>query len=351
MTPRGAGVGAGSEPEQGPSPIRIMRISGPAALTIWGFSLLASCAGSPTGGDSGLEAGDHELNLRHQGRNRWALVHVPPAASAGERLPLLLALHGGGGNPDQFKADAGLDAVADREGFLVFYPAGTGVLPRTLLTWNAGTDCCGYALEEDVDDVGFLLSSIDDLDSRTPVDLDRVYVTGHSNGGIMAYRLAAEAADRVAAIVPVAGAMMLDAFSPGRAVPVLHIHSVDDGRALYEGGLGPPFPIGGGQVLHRPVMEGITAWVSRNGCPAQPVIVETREGTPGAPNEDHSAEKLRWAPCSSGAPVEHWRLHGPGHAWPGSTVSPAQEALVGETTTIVIAAEEIWSFARQFRLP
>jgi polyhydroxybutyrate depolymerase len=167
----------------------------------------------------------------------------------------------------------------------------------------------------------------------------------------MAYRLAAEAADRVAAIVPVAGAMMLDAFSPERAVPVLHIHSVDDGRALYDGGLGPPFPIGGGQVLHRPVMEGIAAWTERNGCPAVPAIVENREGGAGTPDEGHSAEKLRWAPCSSGAPVEHWRLHGPGHAWPGSTVSPAQEALVGETTTIVIAAEEIWSFARQFRLP
>jgi polyhydroxybutyrate depolymerase len=260
-----------------------------------------------------------------------------------------VALHGGGGNPEQFKGDAGLDAVADREGFVVLYPAGTGILPRTLLTWNAGTDCCGYALEEDVDDVGFLLVAIDQLASRTPLDLERVYVTGHSNGGIMSYRLAAEAADRVAAIVPVAGAMMLDAFAPSRAVPLLHIHSVDDSRALYEGGLGPPFPIGGGQVLHRPAMDGISAWVARNGCPAQAAIVETRVGSGGS--EGHSAERLRWAPCSSGAPVEHWRLHGPGHAWPGSTVSPAQEALVGETTTIVIAAEEVWTFARQFRLP
>jgi polyhydroxybutyrate depolymerase len=316
--------------------------------------LLVSCSG-PTAlslhPGSGLEAGDHELSLRHAGRDRYALVHVPPQASPSGSLPLLVALHGGGGNPEQFKGDAGLDAVADREGFVVLYPAGTGVLPRSLLTWNAGTDCCGYALEQDVDDVGFLRHAIDELASKARLDLDRVYMTGHSNGAIMAYRFGAEAAFEVAAIVPVAGAMMLAEFSPASAVPVLHIHSVDDGRALYEGGLGPPFPIGGGQVLHRPVMEGIAAWAARNGCPANPVIVETRAGGAGTPDEGHSAERLRWAPCSSGAPVEHWRLHGPGHAWPGSTVPPAQEALVGETTTIVIAAEEIWSFVRQFELP
>ena len=76
----------------------------------------------------------------------------------------------------------------------------------------------------------------------------RVYVTGHSNGAIMAYRLAAEAADRVAAIVSVAGAMALYDPQPSRAGPVLHIHSVDDPRALCDGGEGPPFP---GTAKHR----------------------------------------------------------------------------------------------------
>ena len=118
--------------------------------------------------------------------------------------------------------------MADAAGFIAVYPAGTGGLPRTLLTWNTGTDCCGFALEQDVDDVGFLVAVVDDLDSRTEVDSRRVYFTGHSNGGIMAYRIAAEAAERVAAIAPVAGAMMQNEFSPSRAVPLLHIHSVDD---------------------------------------------------------------------------------------------------------------------------
>jgi polyhydroxybutyrate depolymerase len=298
-----------------------------------------------------LTAGDHELDLQFEGRSRYYLAHVPPAAANGEDLPVLLALHGGGGNPDQFESDSGFDQVSDREGFIVLYPAGTGVLPRTLLTWNAGTDCCGYALDENVDDVDFLLAVIDDISSRTRVDHRRIYVSGHSNGGIMAYRMAAEASDRIAAIAPVAGAMQVSDFAPARAVPVMHIHSVDDPRALYDGGLGPPFPLGGRQVLHQPVMVGLLSWVARNGCSAEPTILEERVGQPGTLDEGHRAEKLSWAPCTSGAPVIHWRLHGSGHGWPGRTLTPAEESLLGEPTQLVDAAEEVWSFVREHRLP
>jgi hypothetical protein len=62
----------------------------------------------------------------------------------------VLAFHGGGGEAQGFKGYAGLDTVADREGFIVVYPNGTGVLPRRLLTWNAG-ECCGYAMNQRVD--------------------------------------------------------------------------------------------------------------------------------------------------------------------------------------------------------
>jgi len=95
-----------------------------------------------------------------------------------------------------------------------FAPRGQGVLARALLTWNAGTDYCGFALEQEVDDGGFRRDVIGEPSERTPVDPDCVYVTGHSNGGIIAYRMAVEAADLVAAIAPVAGAMMLDRFFP-----------------------------------------------------------------------------------------------------------------------------------------
>lgn len=319
--------------------------------------LAVGCASGPTdGGRNGpepLSAGDHEFRLTVAGRSRFYLLRVPPAAASGAPLPVVLALHGGGGNPEQFKEESDFDQVADREGFIAVYPAGNGTVltPRILLTWNAGTDCCGTALTQGVDDVAFLLAVIDDLAERSPVDGKRIYAAGHSNGAMMAYRLAAEAAHRVAAIAPVAGAMQLSAFAPSRPVPVLHIHSVDDPRALYEGGLGPPFPLGGSQVFHQPVVDGLASWRARNGCPGTAQIVAELQGQAGTVNEGHTAQKLVWGPCSSGAPVIHWRMSGVGHGWPGRILSPAREELVGGSTTLLSAPEEAWAFFEEFSLP
>src|SRR5688572_28996422 len=159
-----------------------------------------------------LTSGDHTMSLQYGGREGSYLLHVPRAAEAGRGLPLVLAFHGGGGEAEAFKGYAGLDAVADREGFLVAYPNGSGLLPRRLLTWNAG-ECCGFAMNQRLDDVGFAVAVIDDVTRRAAVDTRRVYATGHSNGAMMAYRLGAERADRIAAIAPVAGAYNLATFA------------------------------------------------------------------------------------------------------------------------------------------
>jgi polyhydroxybutyrate depolymerase len=88
---------------------------------------------------------------------RFFLLHVPPQAAAGRPLPLVLNFHGGGGEPRAHQAWTGMDAVADREGFIVVYPAGFGRRGgRSFLTWNSG-GCCGPALDEGSDDVGFVV--------------------------------------------------------------------------------------------------------------------------------------------------------------------------------------------------
>jgi len=314
---------------------------------------LAGCARGGAvlaAGDRAPAAGDYEIDLVAGGRDRYYLLHVPPAAARGAALPLVLALHGGGGNPGQFKPEAGFDALSDREGFLVAYPAGTGILRKRLLTWNAGTGCCGYALDNNIDDVAFLEAVIDDVARRARVDRQRVYVTGHSNGGMMSYRFGAEASARVAAIAPVAGAMNVATFNPSRPVPVLHIHSVDDPRALYEGGIGPPFPIGGSRVDHEPVVEGLEKWIARNGCTSSPRSAAELTGAPGTTNAGQRATKLTWEPCT-GAPVVHWRLEGVGHGWPGATPLGERRAdEIGASTTLISAAEEAWGFFRDFAL-
>lgn len=290
-----------------------------------------------------LGPGDHRLEIDVDGVEREYLVHVPPGRSPDIPRPLVLAFHGGGGHPEQFAATAGLDRVADREGFVVAYPAGTGAL--NLLTWNAGPGCCGAAARRNVDDTGFARAIVRDLAARTSIDRRQVYATGHSNGGGMVYRLAVEAPELVAGIAAVAGTAM--APDPGSAVPVplLHLHSVDDPRALYGGGKGPPFPFTASTVVHRPVEEVLAFWHRTNGCEGgggRATVEEQRTGRPEGPDAGQRAEKLVWA-CSE-APVVHWRLHGSGHGWPGSVVAPRRENLIGEPTTLVSAAEEVWAF-------
>jgi polyhydroxybutyrate depolymerase len=274
-----------------------------------------------------------------------------PAISGGRPSPLLLAFHGGGGEAEGFERYAGLDAVSDREGFVVAYPNGTGPLRNRLLTWNAGEGCCGWAREHAVDDVGFAIAVIDDLAGRLPIDRRRVYATGHSNGAMMSHRLGAERADRIAAVAPVAGALDLSRIAPSRAMPVLDIHSVDDPRALYDGGLGPPFPLTDQRVTHRPVETGLAQWRAANGCTGETRTETVRTGQAGSVNDGQTATKFVWEPCTGGAVVAQWKLTGVGHSWPGSARGELPERLIGRPTTLVSAAEEVWAFVSRFSLP
>jgi polyhydroxybutyrate depolymerase len=312
--------------------------------------VLAACAprGQPAEPSGSLAAGDHSLSIRHDGRQRDFFVHVPPAVRDGRALPVLLAFHGGGGEANGFRAYAGLDSVADRAGLIVVYPEGTGPLPNRLHTWNAG-GCCGYAKDNAVDDVGFAIAIVDDLEGRIRTDARRIYATGHSNGGMMAWRLAAERADRIAAIAPVAGAMTLDVFSPSRPVPVLHVHSVDDPRAPYEGGTGPPFPLTNTRVDHEPVEDALDRWIVVNGCATEPTVAETRRGQPGQSDASHTATLFVWSGCAGGTEVAHWKLTGAGHGWPGGP-SGLGQALIGPETRVINAATEVWAFVSRFSL-
>jgi polyhydroxybutyrate depolymerase len=316
----------------------------------WGNAIgLAFLLAAAAAGATAPAGSDLERQLEWQGRTRSYGVHLPPGISPGKGsrpLPVLLAFHGGGGNGRGFQRYAGLDAVADREGFAVVYPDGTGRFAPRLLTWNAGA-CCGYARDHDVDDVGFSLAVLDALAREIQVDPARVYATGHSNGSMMAYRLAAEASGRLAAVVAVAGATPLEGFAPEQPVAVLHIHSVDDPRALYAGGLGPPFPLTRIRSLHESVEAQVGRWARRDGCAEQGHVVERRAAPEGRRDAGHTATKLSFAPCASGMEVELWRLSGAGHGWPGGHVQ-LPERLVGPETQVIDAAEEIWAFASRF---
>jgi polyhydroxybutyrate depolymerase len=301
-----------------------------------------ACARPPAPGAT-LAPGDHVRAVAHGGRERSYVLHVPPGATAAPR-PLLLAFHGGGGDAAGFQRYAGLDPLADRDGWLVAYPNGSHRwFDERFLTWNAG-DCCGFAAEAHIDDAGFALAVIEDAArAAPPLDRARVYATGHSNGAMMAYRLADEAPERIAAIAPVAAAPAHDPPAAGPAVPILHVQSLDDPRALYAGGVSD---VRGRRIRHRAVEAELARRRALAGCPSEPRELE-RRARPAADGSLHTAVLLVWAPCAGGAEVRLWRLGGAGHGWPGADpVLP--ERWMGPRTDVVSAAEEIWRFLPRF---
>jgi polyhydroxybutyrate depolymerase len=295
---------------------------------------------------AGLAAGDHEFSITHRPLRRSYIVHVPPRAASGRALAVVINFHGGGANARNQQWYSRMDRIADREGFLAVYPNGSSGIGENLLTWNAG-NCCGWAVAKGVDDVGFVLALLDDLARRTAVDAGRVYATGLSNGAMMAYRLAAEAPRRIAAVAGVAGAMAVARFAPPLPVPVLHIHSVDDERALYAGGLGPAFPALRTRVFHPPVDDMMQRWREHDGCPAVPRTGKPLRGT-GAADRAHTATRHSWGPCINAARVVLWKLTGAGHVWPGGRLDYLP-LLLGPGTAVIDANEEIWRFFSRFQ--
>jgi polyhydroxybutyrate depolymerase len=288
-----------------------------------------------------LAPGDYHLTLEHQGRGHGYIVHVLVGRTTAD-WPVVINFHGGGGHARPQQRYSYMDLVADREGFLAVYTNDTGPFANRLLPWNACT-CCGWAQKSAVDDVEFTRALVEDLARRAQIDRARPYATGLSNGAMMSYRLAVEAPDLIAAIAQVAGSMVCLPFIAGRPIPILHVHSVDDPRVLYAGGLGPPFPFTNIRVLHPSAGAVISHWVEFDGCSKQPGVKPPLHGTDGSAK--HTATFIVYAPCRGGAEGPLWRLTGLGHVWPGSKIDYIQRALGPGT-----ADQQMWRFSSRFSL-
>jgi polyhydroxybutyrate depolymerase len=224
-----------------------------------------------------------------------------------------MMLHGAGGSADFAAEETGWSKLADQQRFAVVYPEGVPVRPEKkakFLTnpheWNDGSGRGRH------DDVGFLLAVLDDL--RPTIDPARVYVTGFSNGAGMAFRLAAELADRVAAVAPVAGHCWVPNPRPSRSVPTFYLVGDAD----------PLIPLKGGTAK--------TPWGTVEDRPA---VADTLQ---------HWAASIGHQPGSDFFPVQ--MIPGHGHHWPGGK-GLLGERLGGPISRTVDATAEIWEFVRQ----
>ncbi len=267
------------------------------------------------------------------GRERRYRTYVPASIVAGEKVPLLVALHGGLGWGEQFEANSGFDGLAESNHFIVVYPDGTnGQAGSTkFLTWNGGM-CCGPAVAQNVDDVGFIRQILNELKQTLPVDSERVFASGHSNGAILAYRLACELSDQISAIGVQAGVLGVSC-SPTNPVSVFHLHGLADTNIPIDGGKGS----GVAGVSFPSPREAPVAFAKSNGCTQGPV--DQRDPA----NPDVSSRI--WASCSSARAVQFVTVAGASHAWMGHAGTAAgATGLVGTPYQGLDASRAIWSF-------
>ncbi len=265
------------------------------------------------------------------GIERSYLVHVPTALDRARPMPVVLAFHGGGSHAQNMAETSGLNAKADAAGFIVVYPNGTGRFKR-LLTFNGG-NCCGYAMRNGIDDVEFTRKILDDLARHVNIDEKRVFATGMSNGAIMAYRLAAELSDRIAAIAPVGGPMGMQTIDPQRPVSVIHFHGTDDRFAPFAGGKGEG--VSGTEFYS--VAHSIRTWVRFNGCRMEPVITRL----PDTADDGTTVTRKTYGSGRDGTEVVLVEIEGGGHIWPGR--APPRRFL-GTSTRDIAANDLMWEF-------
>ena len=269
------------------------------------------------------------------GLERCYYLYVPPGYDPAQAIPAVFSFHGFLSNPTSHGFISGWHKLAKEEGFLVVYPQGTSFPQR----WDAG-ETWGVS---DVDDVAFFSDMIEDLAAIAAVDPARIYVNGFSNGGGMAVNIACHAAEQVAAVGSVAGAVVsMEDCYPSRPVPVLAFHGTSDPVVGYEGGEMQGWLLRWAAGLtHAPhyfvgAEAWTSAWANGNGCTPRPETIPPQGDVRGAHYSD----------CDQDADVILYTIEGGGHAWPGGFPIP----FVGKTTKDISATRELWEFYQAYHL-
>lgn len=241
-------------------------------------------------------------SMRWDGVSRTYRVFVPTSYTAGTPTPLVVGLHGGFGSGRQFERDNGLKPALAERAMLGVFPDGVAGPLTGIRTWNAG-NCCAYSMNTDVDDVGFIDALVKRLRRQYTVDPARIYAIGHSNGGMLSFRLGCDLPGVFAAIASVAGAVDdTRRCQPGHRLNVLVIHGYRDRNVPYAGGIGAGYS----QVDYASVADAMTRWRRINRCGPDSIV--TRDGdlrTTDAPG------------CAAGGDLRLRTLLDGNHEWPG----------------------------------
>jgi polyhydroxybutyrate depolymerase len=265
----------------------------------------------------------------------WTYHVVAPESRALQ--PLVIVLHGAGGNGELYLSKNNWAREAQRERFIVCAPTGLPALPNRPSNfqsnpnlWNSG-QLKGKGPRSRVDDVKFIDALIAQLKKDYAIDPSRIYVTGHSNGAGMTYRLAAERSRLFAAIAPVMGECAVVDPKLERGVPTLQIFGDKDPLNLWEGGT-QNLPWGKREVP--PAKDSIPKWREALGCPQKP-------------RSESNTNQLwirEFGPGKDGSVLKTVVVKGQGHMWPGGAESGLRQLRTGPQVDFYDATQEVWKF-------
>ncbi len=266
------------------------------------------------------DPGDSHASITSGGLNRTFIIHLPPSYGQ-QPQPVVLAYHGYSQLASRMEQYTNLDAEADKAGFIAIFPQGVD----DPTSWNAGLGASGPT--GDADDVQFTRDMLSYLAKNYCVNTHRIYVTGFSLGGGMAYRVACTLSGQIAAIATVAGAYYHapGGCNPTRPLPVLEFHGQADKFAPYTGNPGA------GTAA---VQTYLNVWLTHNKCDDTNKVFFQQDDVTG----------IEWTNCTANTIVIHYRVSDGGHTWPGASAND----YLGFTTHAIDANLVMWNFFSQY---
>jgi polyhydroxybutyrate depolymerase len=258
---------------------------------------------TPTVPPAPVAAMDAQRALKVGEMDRAYFLHIPAGLNNQQLVPLVFVFHGFSESGLQARIYTSLDNIANANGFIVVYPNGSGSSGG--FSWN-GSGCCGYALENNVDDAAFVRAILADVGTMAQVDPKRIYAAGFSNGALLSYRLACTMSDMFAAVAPAGGVLMYSPCEPKQPVSVIHVHGMKDPVVPFEGG--------GSGIQFPPVKDSLSTWAKLDGCSGAEQV-----------EKNGIVTHTTYGDCAPGVSVQLYAVDGIGHTWPSQYILPISQ--------------------------
>lgn len=276
--------------------------------------ILSRCRADDNENSEQCYSNNNAQSIVHDGVNREYVLYIPNSYDGTSSVPVLFNFHGFGDNASDYMNNADMRAVSESDTFILVYPQGSCLDGSS--HWNPCPT--GGDNKSTVDDVGFVESMISEISSQYNVDMERIYATGYSNGGMMAYGLANYKSDLIAAVASVSGAMLDCIGSTSHPMPVVHLHGTSDGVLPYNG-----------SSDWSSAQSTLDHWINFNNTITTPIASSDNSG-------GMTIEHYVYDQGDSSVSVEHYKFTGGDHVWFSATYQ-------GQNTS-----QLVWNFVSRY---